>query len=193
MTPPKERAPIERKPRNSSVRFLGGVTDIFWVRIYVMRHFAALAFLVLASGAKGEALPIFDAHLHYSLDAWDVVPVEQAVAILRKSGLKRALVSSSDDEGNQRLYRAAPDLVIPELRPYRKRGEIGTWFKDSSVIPYLENQLSRNRYAALGEYHITGEDVDLPVPRKMIELARAHNLFLHSHSDADAIERQFRQ
>ncbi len=158
-----------------------------------MRYFAALAFLVLASGAKGQALPIFDAHLHYSHDAWDVVPVDEAIAILRKAGLKRALVSSSDDEGNQRLYRAAPDLVIPELRPYRKRGEIGTWFRDSTLIPYLEKQLSRYKYAALGEYHIYGADVDLAVPRQMIELARKHNLFLHSHSDADAIDRQFKQ
>jgi hypothetical protein len=150
-------------------------------------------FLFTGFSFSQEKLPIFDAHLHYSHDAWDLVPVEQAVAILRKSGLKRALVSSSDDEGNQRLYRAAPDLVIPELRPYRKRGEIGTWFRDSSLIPYLEKQLSSYRYAAIGEYHIYGADVDLPVPRRMIELARQYNLFLHSHSDADAIERQFKQ
>jgi len=39
------------------------------------------------------------------------------------------------------LWGSAPDSVIPELRPYRKRGEIGGWFKDSSVIPYLEKQL----------------------------------------------------
>src|SRR5258708_27570255 len=134
MTPPKERARIERKPRNSSVRFLGGVTDIFWVRIYVMRHFAALAFLVLASGAKGEALPIFDAHLHYSHDAWDVVPVDEAIAILRKAGLKRALVSTSDDEGNQRLYRAAPDLLIPDLPPSPNPAQIATCLCASTLI-----------------------------------------------------------
>ncbi|MDP1567103.1 MAG: hypothetical protein Q8L91_12710 [Polaromonas sp.] len=29
--------------------------------------------------------------------------------------------------------------------------------------------------------------------RRVVELAREHKLFLHSHSDADAIERQFRQ
>ena len=153
----------------------------------------AFSFFSFPSSSRSEDLPIFDAHLHYSHDAWDLVPVDQAIAILRKAGLKRALVSSSDDEGNQRLYRAAPDLVIPELRPYRKRGEIGTWFRDSSLIPYLEKQLSRYRYAAIGEYHIYGADADLPVPRRMIELARQHKLFLHSHSDADAIERQFRQ
>ncbi|HXJ10054.1 MAG TPA: amidohydrolase family protein [Burkholderiales bacterium] len=159
-----------------------------------MKLVAPFLLVVWASALHAQApLPIFDAHLHYSHDAWDVVPVEQAVAILRQAGVKRALVSSSDDEGNQRLFRAAPDIVIPELRPYRKRGEIGSWFRDSSVIPYLEKQLSRHKYAALGEYHIYGADVDLPVPRQMIQLARKYGLFLHSHSDADAIDRQFRQ
>ena len=158
-----------------------------------MRVRAALLLLVVSTFARSEPLPIFDAHLHYSHDAWEVVPVEQAIALLRKAGLKRALISSSGDEGQQRLYRAAPDLVVPELRPYRRRGEIGTWFRDESVIAYLEKNLRERKYAGIGEYHIYGADADLPVPRRMIELARKHGLFLHSHSDADAIERQFRQ
>ena len=158
-----------------------------------MRSLAVLAFIAVSLGARAEPLPIFDAHLHYSHDAWETVPVEDAIAILRKAGVRRALVSSSGDEGQQRLYRAAPDLIIPELRPYRRRGEIGTWFKDETVVKYLEEKLAAFKYAGIGEYHITGEDVDLPVPRRMIQLARQYNLFLHSHSDADAIERQFRQ
>ena len=158
-----------------------------------MRILAALALLLFSPFLKGQALPIFDAHMHYSHDAWESVPVEQAIAIMRKAGLKRALISSAGDEGQQRLYRAAPDLVIPELRPYRTRGETGTWFRDETVPAYLEKKLKEYRYAGIGEYHIYGADVDLPVPRKMIELARKYGLFLHSHSDADAIDRQFRQ
>jgi hypothetical protein len=162
-----------------------------------MRTLAALGFLCLSfflcALARGETLAIFDSHLHYSHDAWESVPVEQAIALMRKAGLKRALVSSAGDEGQQRLRQAAPDLVIPVLRPYRRRGEIGSWFKDPTVINYLEEKLAKYRYAAIGEYHIYGADVDLPVPRRMVQLARERNLFLHSHSDADAIERQFRQ
>src|SRR3954463_11728714 len=139
--------------------------------------------LALALGACGIAnaqpLPIFDAHLHYSHDAWDVVPVDQAIAILRKAGLKRALISSSGDEGTQRLYRAAPDLVIPELRPYRTRGVIGTWFRDETVIGFLREKLKANRYAAIGEFHLYGENADLPVPRAMVQLAKEYNIFLH--------------
>jgi amidohydrolase family protein len=143
--------------------------------------------------AKAEELPIFDAHMHYSHDAWESVPVQEVIAILRKAGVKRALVSSAGDDGQQRLYAAAPELIIPELRPYRSRSDVGTWFRDESVIAYLEQRLSRYRYAAIGEFHLYGADADLPVPRRMIELARKHGLFLHAHSDAEAIERLFAQ
>ena len=56
-------------------------------------------------------MPIFDAHLHYSHDAWKRLPPKEAVALLRKAGLKAAMVSSSSDEGTQKLYVEAPDLV----------------------------------------------------------------------------------
>ena len=158
-----------------------------------MRALLATLLTLFASPVSSQVLPIFDAHLHYSHDAWEMVPVEQAIDIMRKAGLKRALISSSGDEGQQRLYRAAPDLVIPELRPYRSRGEIGTWFRDDTLIAYLEEKLSRNKYVGLGEFHLYGADADLPVPRRMVELARRHRLFLHAHSDADAIERLFKQ
>ena len=161
-----------------------------------LRSVVAGAVFGLAIGpgvSQGAELPIFDAHLHYSHDAWDAVPPKDAIAILRKAGLKRALISSSGDDGQQRLYAEAPDLVIPELRPYRSRGEIGTWFRDDSVIPYLEERLKKFRYASIGEFHLYGADADLPVPRRMVQLARANRLFLHAHSDADAIERLFAQ
>jgi predicted TIM-barrel fold metal-dependent hydrolase len=156
--------------------------------------FAALLAFCAASSAQSPApLPIFDAHLHYSHDAWESVPVQRAIEIMRKAGVRRALISSAGDDGQQRLFQAAPDLVIPVLRPYRMRGETGTWFRDPTVPKYLEERLAKYRYAAIGEYHIYGADVDLPVPRAMVQLARKHSLFLHSHSDADAIERQFKQ
>ena len=157
----------------------------------------AIAFAALAGaaacGAAAADLPIFDAHLHYSHDAWESVPPKEAIAILRKAGLKRALISSSGDDGQQRLAALAPELVIPELRPYRSRGEIGSWFRDESVIPYLEERLRRYRYAGIGEFHLYGADADLPVPRRMVLLARQNKLFLHAHSDADAVERLFKQ
>jgi hypothetical protein len=115
------------------------------------------------------------------------------VALMRKAGLRRAMVSSSSDEGTQKLYAEAPELVLPVLRPYRTRGDIGTWIRDETVIAHLETRLSRYRYVAIGEYHVSGEDADLPVMRRVVQLAREYKLALHSHSDADAVDRQFKQ
>jgi Amidohydrolase len=106
-----------------------------------MRLLTGLAFVLSATAVfAAEPLPIFDAHVHYSHDAWESVPPKMAIEFLRKAGVRHALVSSSNDDGNQKLLAA-----------------------------------------------------DLPVPRRMIELARRHGLVLHSHSDADAIEREFGQ
>ncbi len=152
-----------------------------------------LGFMLATGSHAATPTPIFDAHLHYSHDAWENLPPAAAVALLRKAGLSGAMVSSSSDDGTQMLFEAAPDLVLPVLRPYRTRGEIGSWMRDPSVVPNLEARLARYRYVAIGEYHIFGADADLPVMRRVVELARQHGLFLHSHSDAEAIERQFKQ
>jgi hypothetical protein len=159
---------------------------------YIALGFAAvLAFA--AAPLHAAEMPIFDAHVHYSHDAWQNLPPKDAIAILRKAGLKRALVSSSGDEGTQRLVAEAPDLIVPSLRPYRTRGEIGAWVRDDTVATFLEERLSRQRYAAIGEFHLYGADADLPVPKRMVALAKQHRLVLHAHSDVDAIERLFRQ
>jgi predicted TIM-barrel fold metal-dependent hydrolase len=65
--------------------------------------------------------------------------------------------------------------------------------RDETVVPYLEERLKRYRYVSIGEFHLYGADADLPVPRRMVQLARQHKLFLHAHSDADAVERLFGQ
>ena len=70
-----------------------------------MKALVAGAVLLFAvCGARAAELPIFDAHLHYSHDAWESVPPKEAIALLRKAGLRRAVVSSSNDDGNQMYY-----------------------------------------------------------------------------------------
>ena len=154
---------------------------------------AAAAALAAGTVRAAPALPLFDAHIHYSHDAWDLVPPKQAVAILRQAGLRGALVSSSNDQGTQLLAAEAPDLIVPELRPYRSRGEIGSWMNDASVVGYLEERLAKYRYVGVGEFHLYGADADLPVPRRMVALARERGLLLHAHSDVDCIERLLKQ
>ena len=131
-----------------------------------------LALLLVPGTVVAADLPIFDAHIHYSHDAWETLPPKDAIAILRKAGLKRALISSSGDDGQQRLHAEAPDLVLRSLRPYRTRGDVSTWVRDETVPAYLEERLRKFRYVAIGEFHLYGADADLPVPRRMVQLAR---------------------
>jgi hypothetical protein len=152
-----------------------------------------LALALFPTAARAGELPIFDAHIHYSHDTRDALPPRAAIEILRKAGVRRALVSSSNDDGTQALYAEAPDIVMPELRPYRVRSDISTWMRDATVIPYVEQRLKRYRYVAIGEFHVFGADAELPVVRRMVELARERRLFIHIHSDADAVSRVFRQ
>ena len=158
-----------------------------------LRAAAALVCLAASVGVRAAELPVFDAHMHYSHDAWEVVPPKAAIELLRKAGVRRALVSSSNDDGNQKLYAEAPDLILPSLRPYRSRGETSSWVREPAVVQYLETRLAKYRYVAMGEFHLYGADAELPVPRRMVELARQHNLVLHAHSDVDAVERLFKQ
>lgn len=153
----------------------------------------AVALLIaVANGAAAiDEMRLADVHIHYSHDAWQRLPPEKAVEALRAAGLKRALVSSSSDEGTQKLYRIAPELVVPVLRPYRRRGEISSWMYDQTVVPMLSDLLARNYYAGIGEFHAYGSDIDLPVLQQVIALAKKYNIFLHAHVDAEAVDRIF--
>ena len=88
---------------------------------------APLAATPLAAAAA--ELPIFDAHMHYSHDAWDVLPPKDVIAILKKAGVRRALVSSSGDDGQQRLKAEAYEIPAdtPEQFAAVIRAEVAKW------------------------------------------------------------------
>jgi len=162
-------------------------------RRQVLQSLAAAPLAAAWPLRAAEALPIFDAHVHYSHDAVQLVPPKQAVQILRAAGLKGVLVSSSDDEGTQKLLAEAPDLIVPELRPYRTRADTSGWVQDPGIVAYLEARLARYKYVGIGEFHLYGAEADLPVPRRMVALARERDYILHAHSDVEAVNRLFAQ
>lgn len=65
--------------------------------------------------------------------------------------------------------------------------------RDESLLVYIEERLKRCTYVAIGEFHVSGANADLPVVRRVVRLAKQHELMLHAHSDADAVERLFHQ
>lgn len=146
---------------------------------------------VMAAATAAQPLPVFDVHVHYSHDAVELTPPDAVVALMREAGLSHALVSSSDARGTLALRALAPDMIVPGLRPYRQRGEIGSWVRDPGALAYVERLLAEHRWASLGEFHLYGEDADLPIPRRLARLSVVHGLVLHAHSDADAVRRLF--
>lgn len=153
-----------------------------------------LAVLAVAACALGPAmasaqLPLFDAHIHYSQPDWDVHTPERALSILARAGVRRAIVSSTPDDGTVKLYDRAPAGIVPFLRPYRTRADMSSWPRDLAVAAYVEQRLERGIYRGIGEFHLSLSDADAPVVKRFVELARQRGIFLHAHVDEPTIVR----
>jgi hypothetical protein len=136
-------------------------------------------------------LAIVDAHIHYSAPDWSSYPPERILAILNGAGIKRALVSSTPDDGTLTLYAKAPTRVVPILRPYRTREDMATWWQDPTIIAYLEERLGRRVHRGIGEFHLYADQAGTPVIKQLVALARREHLILHAHSDEAAIVELF--
>ncbi len=137
-------------------------------------------------------LPIFDTHVHYKEPAWEVYPPKEIIKLMKRSGVFRALVSSSPDEGTRMLYREDPTRIIPFLRPYHDDVTSSNWFLKSDVVSYLRERLKKPIYQGIGEFHIhDAGDADSVVIRKTVDLAVKNDLYIHIHSGAKAVETVF--
>ena len=137
----------------------------------------------VAPGPAAAQFPIFDAHIHYSRADWDAYTPERILSILARAGVRRALVSSTPDDGTLELHRRAPAGIVPSLRPYRTASDMGTWMRDATVIADVEARLQRGVYRAIGELHFGAAEVQAPVLQRVAELARQYGLFLWCHVD----------
>jgi predicted TIM-barrel fold metal-dependent hydrolase len=146
--------------------------------------------IVLGTAAHAAAeLPIFDAHVHYSRPDWDVYSPERALSILAAAGVRRAIVSSTPDDGTLKLYEKAPKTVVPFLRPYRTREDMGKWHSDPGVQAYVEERLKRGVYRGIGEFHLSLAETGGPTVKRVAELASERDLFLQAHVDDATIEK----
>jgi len=118
--------------------------------------------------------------------------------ILDSAGIRTAILSSTPNDGTLALHAAYPDRFIPFLRPYRKTRDLASWgeerrswYKDPQTVPFLEQELARGIFHGIGEFHVDGHEVDTPVMRGLVRLAKERGLWLMAHSDAEAIEKLF--
>jgi hypothetical protein len=155
----------------------------------VRRLVLSALLIVLGTAAHAAELPIFDAHVHYSRPDWDVYSPERALSLLAAAGVRRAVVSSTPDDGTVKLYEKAPKIVVPFLRPYRTRDDMGKWHSDPGVQAYVEERLKRGIYRGIGEFHLGGADAGGPTVKRIAQLAAERDLFLQAHVDDVTIEK----
>ena len=145
-----------------------------------------------AALAGQEKLPIFDTHVHYKAPAWEVYPPNVIIDLLKKSGVVKALVSSTPDEGTRMLYKEDSERIVPFLRPYHGEINSGNWYLKEQVYPYMLNRLELPIYKGIGEFHIHNPiDADSPMIQKTVRLAVERDLFLHVHTDHRGVETIF--
>src|SRR2546426_7265693 len=149
----------------------------------------ALAVVLGAAAPAAAQLTTFEAHIHYSRPDWDAYSPERALSILAAAGVRRAIVSSTPDDGTLKLYEKAPKPIVPFLRPYRTRDDMGSWHSDPGLQSYVEERLKRGIYRGIGEFHLSATGAGGPTVKRFAELAADRDLFLQAHVDDGTIEK----
>jgi len=156
------------------------------------------AFVSLALPAIGDedhigdgvyALPLFDAHIHYKEPAWDPYPPETVLKMMDDSGVAMGLVSSTPDEGTIKLWRFAPNRIVPELRPYFDGAGSSDWTRYPGMFDYIMERLDAYPHEGIGEFHLHSVDPgDKVLLANVARVAKERNLFIHVHSGWEPVE-----
>ena len=147
-----------------------------------------LVLLTLCLPIQIHALEIHDGHIHYNADIWEDLSPQQAIDALNENNIDRAIVFSTPEEGTKKLYRLAPDRIIPFIRPYRVFRDRFSFHSDEAILEYVTREIETGFYQGLGEFHLFKEHKNTPVIQKMMAVVAKHNLAVSAHSDAETIE-----
>ena len=166
-----------------------------------MRGWLAALAVLLATGAAAADYggPIFDAHLHYNVEAYEGPhPLADALARMQRSGVRAIIANSRPNEGTKRLAQApqtreAGVTVVPFVRLYRTRADYDNWFRDETIFTMVQEELARGTaagaYRGLGEFHLyDAQNANGPVARKLMVLAEEKDLAVLAHVDDTAVD-----
>jgi hypothetical protein len=164
-----------------------------------MRLRATLACLALAlQWAAGplqaqEPIEIFDAHLHYNWEPTPFYSLEEVLALFKKHRVTGIIATSRPNDGTHALVNARPAgvTVVPFIRPYRVRADIGSWFGDPTIYDLVLEEYKRGYYRGIGEFHLTGRAAAREWVKKIVDFAVEKDLLLHAHADEEAVELLF--
>ncbi|WP_431733227.1 amidohydrolase [Hylemonella gracilis] len=173
------------------------------------RVLTQLAWLGLATAAwaneavaqHGYAGPLFDAHLHYNVEAYDGPhPLNDVLDRMRDNGVRAVIANSRPNEGTRMLARAHADskvqeriTVVPFIRLYRNRMDYGTWHQDESIYAMVREEHARGTaagpYRGIGEFHLyDSANANGPVAKKLMLYAQQHGLAVLAHVDDTAVD-----
>jgi len=155
---------------------------------------AVLATTVLGRNRAAAAHdgPLFDAHIHYNDDIAAILKPAEAVQRLRDAGIARAIVSSTPDDLTLDLHAAAPDLVLPFLRPYRSHADRTGWIENKDVLAEMERRLDRTAYRGIGEFHLYPLAPQGSSLSRIVHLAKERRLWILAHVSAAVIDQMYR-
>ena len=162
----------------------------------------ALAQSAPASSAAPYAGPIFDAHLHYNVEASERYPVADVLARMQRSGVRAIVANSRPNDGTKALAAARDETrragvtVVPFVRLYRNRADYTGWHADPTIVEMVLRELDAGTeagpYRGLGEFHLyDSANADGPTARRLMQLAEQRGLVVLAHVDDVAIEKLF--
>jgi len=159
-------------------------------RTWLALLIAAVVLSVPAAARADQPIEIFDAHLHYNWEPTPTYKVDEVLALFKKHRVTGILATSRPNTGTHALMdsKAAGLQVVPFIRPYRVRADIGTWFNDPVIFDLVQDEFKRGYYRGVGEFHLSGKAADTEMVKKTVNFAVANDLYLHAHVDAEALE-----
>jgi hypothetical protein len=151
----------------------------------------AMVVVVLTMPARADdRIEIFDAHLHYNWEPTPYYSLERVLALFKEHRVTGILATSRPNDGTRALVAAKADglWVVPFIRPYRIRADIGSWFADPSIYELVQDEFKLGYYRGIGEFHLSGRAAANEWVKKTVDFAVINDLFLHAHADAEAVE-----
>ena len=153
---------------------------------------AAVALSVIAGNraCANEPIEIFDAHLHYNWEPKPFYQPDEVLALFKKHRVTGILATSRPNTGTHVLMDAKAQglQIVPFIRPYRVRADMGSWFNDPVIFDLVQDEFKRGYYRGIGEFHLFGKAADTEMVKKTVDFAVANNLYLHAHADDEAVE-----
>lgn len=163
---------------------------------------ALLAAATTAAAAADYTGPLFDAHLHYNVEAFNGAegphPIPDVLARMQRNGVRAIIANSRPNDGTKSLAespltRQAGVTVVPFVRLYRNRADYDNWFRDETIYTMVQQELARGTaagpYRGLGEFHLyDSANANGPVARKLMALAEEKDLAVLAHVDDGAVD-----